>query len=307
MPYLRFLALATCTLALSLALAPPARAEPTVCTIFPATMGTMPYEHRCAPPTSCDSDATCDPAVLGEGAVCQAYDGRSGERLCRGACSTVFGCSEGGDCPRLGGVTGRCAPTGALGGAPPGICLYDTADTSRIVYCTGTGPIAHDAFARCHTTPAGEITTNYYEGDCDEDGCPNGADPAPCLAGDEPCLEPGTLGPLCARPTVPPDAGVSLPDAGPPAADAAISTPDGGNAGEDAGGGEDAGSGGDLDAGPSREMDAGEVPPGIGFNGGGGCRCAVPGGASSSGSGALALAALALVAIARRAVRRRTP
>src|SRR5690606_7158932 len=147
------------------------------------------------------------------------------------------------------------------------------------------------------TTPDGARTSSWLFGDCDHDGCPNGRDPSPCAAGRDDECGTVTLGDgECVAP-VPPrelDAGVPERDAGTVEGDAGGDEQDAGDDELDAGSDE-------LDAGTSGEADAGpETPPGIGFNGGGGCRCAVPGGTSERSGGALLALALVLGAIVTR-------
>jgi MYXO-CTERM domain-containing protein len=286
-------------LSIVLLLAPAAaRAEPLHCRVTGLDGGGTILAYRCSAPVPCSTVATCDPTVFGDRAVCQAFDERTGEPFCRAECSTILGCDETSDCARLGSATPQCVPfEPSDGGEPSGLCLYPTLG---ITYCADAPPTVIDHYwMACHTLPGGGVTSNYFDGDCDGDGCANGEDSTPCIAGDGPCV-PRTRGPLCGT-AMALDAGVGSGDGGTSADAGATTEPDGGNAttpdaGEDE---DDAGTTVELDAGERGEMDAGGAPPGIGFNGGGGCRCGVPGRGSAPG-GALGIGLLALLALARR-------
>jgi hypothetical protein len=109
------------------------------------------------------------------------------------------------------------------------------------------------------------LTDNFFAGDCDGDGAPNGCDDEICMPGGGTSTCTSVPGVGCTPSyTPPPDAGVDAgPDSGSDAGDA------GGESETDGGSNvtpTDGGSGG-IDGGAG-----GHVPS---FGGGGGCRCAV--------------------------------
>lgn len=211
------------------------------------------------------------------------------------ACSTVHTCTPG---PRpypnreCVSMTGSGAPglcirppdTGALG-----VCLFE----EFFVGCADPRGVTLDA---CLRRPgSGELTENFYAGDCDSDGCPNGQDADRCT----PCDDAA-----CASMSVDPregceeivNAGLEDPDACFPAGDAGVPSvdastgpgPDGSVAAEDA-------------ARPTHDaaLDAStERPPTFG---GSGVSCHA---GTRSGRGPLGLGLLGL-AVAARARRRR--
>ncbi|MDQ3032576.1 MAG: hypothetical protein M3Y87_09185, partial [Myxococcota bacterium] len=185
-----------------------ARAEPLVCRITGADVDGVPT-YRCGGLITCESAAECAGDDFGATAVCQSYDEGAPESFCRPACGTIVGCDESSDCPDFGGVAAPvCARFAASTGEPSGLCLYRGIG---IHYCAGAEePTVIDHFwTTCHTRADGTLTSNYYEGDCDGDGCANGDDTTPCLASDDVCMF-GTRGRLCEA---------MRPDAGMPAAD----------------------------------------------------------------------------------------
>jgi hypothetical protein len=132
------------------------------------------------PPASCGANS-------GTGACCAI---EAGALVCApnpGACdcsSTIRVCTPGplafseAECPALapGSGPGTCVrpdQPGALG-----VCLYpDFLDDCSDLAALDT--------SRCFVTPRGTVTANFYDGDCDGDGCPNGNDPDRCDACDE--------------------------------------------------------------------------------------------------------------------------
>lgn len=290
--------IAAAGLALALLLAPSAAlAETLYCRVLGPDAGGATLGYRCNGPVPCSTDATCDVAVFGDRAVCQAFDERTTERLCRAECSTIVGCDETSDCARLGGATPQCVPFLEGSGEPSGLCVYPSLG---ITYCAEAPPsVINHFWTTCHTLPGGGVTSNYFDGDCDGDGCANGEDAAPCEAGEAPCVA-RTRGPLCLDLTAR-DAGVGPIDGGSDADAGTTTEPDASAPATDGGAaGEDAGPTGELDAGRVEAMDGGGGPPGTGFNGGGGCRCAIPGGGTRAPGGGLVLGLLALGTWARR-------
>lgn len=257
-----------------------ARAQPSVCT-FTGESGAEPVVTCSLTP--CTSAASCSPERFGAAVCDRLLPGLDGS-ICRPRCGAVFGCMADSECPRVLDREGGCkflesAPEGL---EAIGICVYD-----GLQYCNDS--ISAEDITDCHTTPEGAPTSSWLFGDCDEDECPNGRDPSPCE--DTPISECGsvTIGEgECVAPLPPIDAGMPPVDAG---------------VVEDAGGDEEDAGSANEDAGSSEPFDAGEsaeVPEGIGFNGGGGCRCSVPGSATPSSTGALGVALLILGALARR-------
>jgi hypothetical protein len=267
------LACAACLL-----VAGPASAEPLICDLTGS--GATP-EYHCNMPVSCGPGTTC-PSFFTE-ARCDEF-GFGGPR-CRPACGTLFTCDGDSDCPGLAGVLATCERAELYADGPAGVCTFAGLG---IEYCVEDGvAIRAGDVAHCHQRPDGSYTANWFEGDCDRDGCPNGSDVAVCFSSGAPCLAPN-LGPGCEAPTT--DAGV--PDAGVPVADAGAAPADGGPASTDAGS-VDAGS--RVDAGSSRDggsagFDAGrQLPPDQvpSFHGGGGCACSAAAGPSSCPTGPL--------------------
>lgn len=225
--------------------------------------------------------------------VCDALSAT--ESRCRPRCSTLFTCASPGDgtvydyrveCPKLGDLepTGCEVVAPALGMTPgQRLCLYE-----GIPYCRAVGEVGLARFRACHQRPewaGGDVTPNWFEGDCDDDECPNAFDAMPCSPdGASDCtLTPAMeTGPGCeAR-------WPAFDDAGTPGADAG-SALDAGPADGDAGPKPDAGAGAEPDAGA---MDAGRAAggPPPRFVGSG---CAISGRPGSWLAVALALAALA--------------
>ena len=200
-------------------------------------------------------------------------------------CSTVYACqptSEFWSCPPLEGSRGVGACLRVEEGEPrlsglSGYCLFP-----EFVEGCDLGELTDgDACFKFDGVPV----LNFFAGDCDEDGCPNGYDAAPCTRCDgEAC---GTVS-RDPRSTCPngraadteldpsdcnPDAGTS--DAGVATGDAGVASP--------------------MDTGIQSNTDTGPRPT---FGGGGGCTCTASRSASH-GSALLALG-LALTCIARR-------
>ncbi|HJL14449.1 MAG TPA: hypothetical protein RMH99_02265 [Sandaracinaceae bacterium LLY-WYZ-13_1] len=160
-------------------------------------------------------------------------------------------------------------------------------------------PITRARVSDCHRRALSSgWTPNWYLGDCDGDGCPNGADPAPCADGSELCEATPFLGPSCDGTPTPVDAGVTPPvDAGPtPGADAGPTpAPDAGPPLA-----VDAGPSPPMDAGTAPGVDAAEAPNGLEFTGGGGCTCRAAPARGGSGAWLAALGLLGWIAGRRR-------
>jgi len=241
---------------------------------------------------SCEDLLSCSgPAACPAGWECSAYDGdMPSVTLCRPPCGTLFACGDSMDCPRLGDAAGECV---GVEGMSTRFCVYETR-TPKIDYCRAAGDasISARSFDACHTPPGGGTpSVRYAYGDCDDDTCPNGADPLPCSSGmGAPC----DVVPSC--PLVVADGGVMGPDGG--SRDAAPAPR------EDAGP-EPRPDAGPRDAGdPEVGRDAGGFdaePPGpergLHFSGGGGCAAS---GSSPGEPTGLALLALLLAARRRR-------
>ena len=182
----------------------------------------------CATAHSCASDRMDCPDV---GFMCR--DGMCEPTIC----GSLYGCRQASDCEGTPFGPGTCvrapdafapAPEG-----PDGFCAFSTYRTDA--RCAPT-------IGDCTRTPFGATTLDFFAGDCDSDGCPNGADDSVCVAGFTSC--PATLSLAC---------GTMLQarvDAGVPFLDAGAS----------------------VDAGVPLDAPA---PPQVSFAGGGGCRCGV--------------------------------
>jgi hypothetical protein len=289
------------------AIVPSARAEFRTCHIT-GRSGTTPV-YTCSAPVGCDEPSTC-PEALGDAPMCLEL--LDSESICIARCSTLFGCTTTSDCPRIFDGSPTCVPfSAAVSGDPPGLCLLLDPGLD-VTYCADGEVIPH-YFSACHTDRTGSLATNYWDGDCDGDGCPNGIDPTTCTRGGE-C---GTVsrGLFCAT-MMAADGGVATVDAGAATDDAGPEPRDAGAtmAGDASG---NAGDGGRRDAGPITQLDGSAAEdggrPGLfdagtelvqlpTFSGGGGCRCAAPGSgrAGSGAAGALSVLALLLLSVASR-------
>lgn len=230
-------------------------------------------------PCVADSSTTCLPASLPSscetssapsGTCCRD----SGEVTCGSVCeenedecSTVRACqptSEFWSCAPLGTVSQRGACLRIEGDTAPveglaGYCLFpEFFQGCAIDALPETGCFEID----------GDLELNFFEGDCDDDGCPNGYDPAPCSRCD------GAFCRTTSRDPRPGCGGTRPTDALMDPID--CPTPDAGTS--------DAGSASD-DAGITPAMDTGPRPT---FGGGGGCTCSTAHRASH-GAGLLAL------------------
>jgi hypothetical protein len=246
----------------------------------------------CAPFLRCSSSDTCVGTASVIGATgpweCSVLPGIT-STFCHPSCDATAHCNGTTDCG-----SGSCLPvSGSLSMCSP----------SAVTTCASS----------CIADP---LDWSTAQGDCDGDGAQNGCDPSPCRAGDSPCA----YNHVCVV-----DAGVRTLDASVP--DAA-SAPDAGNV-PDAGTGPDDASSSQIDAAPPDDastlpmdastqpsdgggnvaMDAtgpGETTPGLGFGGGGGCRCGVAGGrqrGDAEGYFALGIV-IAVLSRSRRVTRR---
>jgi len=249
----------------------------------------------CAPFLRCSNGTDCANVELRIGTLnpweCTALPGAMAVTFCHPSCNATVHCAGTLDCS----VLGACR-----------------AVDSALSMCVPS------ALSSCAASCAGNpLDWATGQGDCDGDGAQNGCDPRPCVAGDPPCLS----NHMCSV-----DAGVLIPDASVSTGDAALA----GDAGPDASiprsdaaqttdatlaDGGDIAIDGDtrLDAGRARDggnlaMDASAGPDaatGLGFGGGGGCRCALVGGPATSRVPASLVAALVALVLAQR--RRRRP
>jgi hypothetical protein len=272
----------------------PCTADPTGASLPPVPSPFCLHGHVCegvstvcAPVLTCTTADECGRVatrVMATGPwECSALPGTGTESYCHPSCFATAHCSANEACdPRFG------------------VCTQVTGGT--LAMCLPMALAACES--NCASMP---LDWASAQGDCDGDGAQNGCDPNPCRPGDPTCL----FDHVCSI-----DAGV---DAGGNQAN---------DAGTDAGiieidaiVGEDAEAidaseaidarAIDVDAGamdasaPRLDASGGAVDastptpsPGIGFSGGGGCRCAIVGGGARGG---LALfSALAVVALARR-------
>lgn len=280
-----------------------ARAAPSVCRYVPAAAGgTGDYECGL---DGCSEASECSMVQYGDAPICDLWAPGSDSPHCRRLCGTMFGCGELSECPVLFGQTpSACTPiTVRAAGAdgPPGFCTYTALAIDYCVNAVSPSVIAH-FYNQCHTTPDGTPTSNYMLGDCDADGCPNGLDAFTCDATTDEACGSVMRGPTTCSAINPLDGGIAVFDAGPlpvvdggNVPDASTADGDGGNAQDDAA--TSAPDAGAFDAGANGEVDAGVA---VSFNGGGGCRCAVPGGGARSTSAGMMIAGLALAALIRR-------
>jgi len=200
---------------------------PERCVFLPSGAPSCATAHPCSAASECPegfacSDETCEPV----------------------ACTAVYSCRNVADCPR-GTELGEpvvCLPTARLDpgrGHGDGFCLFDSfAVTSA---CFGLLE-AQSCFFR-----DGAFSNDFFQGDCDLDGCPNGLDPSPCSVDGAALCRPDGTSPACDTP-IPP----ARLDAGVPFEDAAL--PDGG---------------GTFDA----AVFDGGTNERVTFGGGGGCVC----------------------------------
>lgn len=232
--------------------------------VFPSEVPSCATAHDCAMPEDCPLGFGCD------GGTCEPLE-----------CTAFYSCRTLDDCPDdtdLGPPI-VCLPTELLDpslGRGDGFCLFGSFDVTT--ECAELGD-ARSCFFR-----DGVFSNDFFQGDCDLDGCPNGLDPNPC-SGDasDVCLPEGVS--LACDTPIPP----ARPDAGVPEGDAAI--PDSG-VGLDAAGFDAAG----FDA---AGFDGG-VDERVTFGGGGGCVCSAHRGSPPS---SLALLALMLVLVPLRRAR----
>lgn len=187
-----------------LALAPTgaALAEPGVCALD------IDGTRRCGALRACSLRRDCVLGAATDDYACVPLAPPLGEPRCVPDCGTMFSCGQAADCPALNGIVGTCDPVEpASGSTAPNACTY-RAGTGRpaaaqITYCTAAG--SHIPLAMqhaCHTDPAtGQLTEDYFRGDCDDDGCPNGHDTNPCTASPGSCaLTAGFDSPFCSSP-----------------------------------------------------------------------------------------------------------
>jgi hypothetical protein len=178
-----------------------ATAEQTVCHVERAT-GVV----SCAPPVLCTARAMCIAGPGTEDETCQAVaENGTTRRECLHDCTTLFGCGGASDCPPIDGIVGACEGTVLTG--VPSICTYTSATTAtpldaQITYCAGGLHIGASEVVACHRLAGmpNVYTDDYFRGDCDGDGCPNGHDTNPCVAAAGTCT-PSTApveSPFCA-------------------------------------------------------------------------------------------------------------
>lgn len=186
-----------------LAFATPARAEPGVCDLDPAGA------RVCLGPRGCTERVDCLVGGRADAFVCESLGPIGTSGTCVPDCTTMFSCNVPTDCPTLGLVVPTCDPVEPPVGmtSVPSACTYRTGTTSlppnaRITYCTAPAfHIPSAMFRACHTDPSGVVTDDYFRGDCDADGCPNGADTDPCTAARGACTATNTFdSPLCVPP-----------------------------------------------------------------------------------------------------------
>lgn len=236
-------------------------------------------------PTSCLTPRTVRPCCVLP----------SGEFECNASCSptatecsTLLPCTpgvslvDGAQCPGISADNpGVCAPVTEDTVALPGLCIYPE------FFCPeGTSADLADCFHVPGSEPGmwGGRTANFFEGDCDGDGCPNGYDQALCDA----CDNRG-----CRSDTSDPRVGTTCPSSRPPT-EPRVCPPDAGtDAGHDDAGPNDAGM---MDAPSPMSPDAGRIS----FGGGGGCNCMVGAHPQSRGASLVLFGLIAWVVKRRR-------
>jgi MYXO-CTERM domain-containing protein len=160
--------------------ASPARAERSTCDVGDDG------GRFCGGVITCDERRDCIGDTGTEDWYCEPRSPSRPDALeCMAACTTMFGCGAATDCPPINGQTPTCQPAE---GESIGVCTYRSGSASnvRITYCAdGGGHVTAAFMAACHTLPRAAggtpvYTPDYYLGDCDGDGCANGADTDPC-------------------------------------------------------------------------------------------------------------------------------
>lgn len=162
-----------------------ARAELYGCTLTGAAGGRA-FEQRCDRLERCTTGATCS-----DGSPCDPLS-----HVCLPECSTIIGCDTNEDCASLR-ASGVCQPFAADAGLDEaGLC---TAPGEPVQYCNGAADLQLERFLSCHTLPFSDtLTPSWFDGDCDQDGCPNASDDAPCSGGGA-CGRPSASVPVCDR------------------------------------------------------------------------------------------------------------
>ncbi len=260
----------------------------------------------CAPGSGglvCEDARPCAGVGSACGAVSICEDGWSDGPRCRPSCSTLILCQSAATgrmpepCPEFDGSAGFCVPSPvSIAGYPgyDGACVYVPSFVDAT--CSASTPSA-----TCFLLPGtSTVTTNFFLGDCDGDGIPNGCDSMRCVPGSaaDGCVP--VPGDGCAATLAMPDAGIV--DAGGSTTDAGDTMPDAGGEPSPDGSLTTDDSGTTSDSG-TQAFDAGVTDndaSGGSFTGGGGCRCSAAGG-DRGGLAGLGLAVLALgVTFARR-------
>lgn len=163
-----------------------ARAEPGVCDLDNSGNRVCGPSMSCVTRADCimgagTDDETCQDIALGTGSV---------TRECMPDCTTLFSCGSASDCPRVNDIGPTCSPVAMGTTTLPSICTWTAGATTttplaaQITYCTAPGNhIAPSQITACHRRADDPtmFTTDYFRGDCDGDGCPNGHDTNPCM------------------------------------------------------------------------------------------------------------------------------
>ena len=254
------------------------------------TVPCAPDSYPCATttplPPSCGARASIGAP---SGTCCISGGGVTCDSACmvEGQCSTVQAC-------RPDSVCWSCEPLAAT--TQSGVCLRVETEFSPVEGLAGYC-LFPEFFVGCDMgdTPGsgspcfqygGAPELNFFEGDCDDDGCPNGYDLAPCTRCDGEICGVTTRDPRerCNNTRAPE---INIDPPGCTNADASMNLL------------ADAGATSQTDANINPLMDAGARPT---FGGGGGCTCTVSSNASSNASPRMALLAvgLALVVVKRR-------
>ncbi len=136
-------------------------------------------ELTCQGLDECDSAATSCASGAG---TCSRFGTITDRTFCGNGVDTFLCCSSDGmgsadaDC-MIDGVSGRCIMDlgPSVSAMVPGVCIFGEG-TEAPTFCVDDSVPAKEWIERCLTTPAGEPTSNWSDGDCDGDHATNAED-----------------------------------------------------------------------------------------------------------------------------------